>query len=111
MRARVPLAAPDVLFIEYYSLVRKTINRGQVSSTEADSSIEEVRRLPTLIIPLDDHLLTRAYELAKQLGQSDVFDAAGNATAEAYGAEFWTSDRRFANAANAAGLANVRFIA
>ena len=36
--------------------------------------------------------------------------AAGYATAEALDAEFWTSDRRFANAARQASLERLRFI-
>ena len=87
------------------------MNRRQITTVEADEAFAELRSLDILILPLDDNLLARAYELAKLLNQSDVFDAAGYATAEAYGADFWTSDRRFANAAQAAGLDNVRFIA
>ncbi len=105
-----PLAAPDSLFLEYESLLRKAVNRRQITVREADNAFEDLRSLQVTIIPLDEPLLARAYELAKLLGQSDVFDAAGYATAEAYGAEFWTSDRRFANAANTANLGSVRFI-
>lgn len=110
VRTDEPLTSTDALFLEYLSLLRKATNRGHVTSVEADRAFQELRHLDILIIPLDDHLLARAYELAKLLGQSDVFDAAGYAVAEAYGAEFWTSDRRFANAASAANLAAVRFV-
>lgn len=51
------------------------------------------------------------FELAVRLGQSDTFDATGYVIAQRYGAEFWVSDVRFANAAAAAGLTGIRVIA
>ncbi len=57
-----------------------------------------------------DAVLARAWSFAGQLGQSDVFDSLGYAIAEEIGAEFWTSDLRFSNAAAHARLSSIRYI-
>ncbi len=95
--------------LEIASLIRKQINRGNMTANEGRDLLDDIidalepaAWLPELLLP--------AYELASRLNQSDIFDALGYTTAEALDAEFWTSDRRFANAARQAALGNIRFI-
>lgn len=38
MRTGDPLAAPDGLFLEYLSLLRKSVNKQQITSLEADEA-------------------------------------------------------------------------
>ena len=74
---------------------------------EAEQILEVVQAITLVRVGTSPALLDRAWEIATLLGQSDVFDSLGYAVAEAEGAEFWTSDRRFANA-TAGRLAGVR---
>ena len=98
------------LYLEFPSLLRKLVNRRQMASADARDLHERLLGLTIDIVPIDDALLRRAWDIATDLGQSDTFDALGYATAEAYDAEFWTCDRRFANAAAGRDYPRLRFI-
>ncbi len=64
-----------------------------------------------VIVPTDEAVILRAWDIATDLGQSDTFDALGYAVAEAYDGEFWTCDQRFANAAAGRDYPRLRFVA
>ncbi len=100
---------PPAHVLEFGSLVRKAVTRRELALECANAIVQDAIDLlePSVWFP---ETFFRAYELASRLNQSDIFDAAGYATAETLDAEFWTSDRRFANAAAHAGLQHVRFI-
>lgn len=103
-------AMPESLFVEFLSVLRKQVTRGRLSSDEANIIRDELLAIPVVVLPTGAATLRRAWELAVDLNQSDVFDALGYAAAEAYDAEFWTSDARFANAAQGAGLPRLRHV-
>lgn len=82
-----------------------------MTPTTADGMMDFVMKLVVSRVEPSDAVLGRAWSIAATLGQSDVFDALGYAVAEEIGAEFWTSDLRFHNAAAGAGLSGIRFVA
>jgi predicted nucleic acid-binding protein len=104
------LFAPSVLYTEYSSTLRKFVARRQLSPSFAQTSFNALLSFRIEIVPTDETLIRRAWEIAVDLGQSDTFDALGYATAEAYDAEFWTCDRRFANAAGGRGCPRLHFV-
>jgi predicted nucleic acid-binding protein len=99
------------LHLEYPSLLRRLISQRRLAQDEGDALFGAFLASDIIPVPLSTPLQERAWELARRLGQSDTFDAMGYAVAEEIDGEFWTSDRRFANAASGARLARVRFIA
>lgn len=103
------LVVTVTIVVEFLSLLRALTTRRQLSGAEAETL---KRKLSELDHPIEGPagLLDRAWELATALGQSDVFDAYGYATAEWLDSEFWTSDRRFFNAVRSAGLQRVRLV-
>lgn len=103
------IVIPAPLIVEFGSLVRKAANLGRVSVVEAQEIFSYVFDLKA-IMDVTPGLLSRGYEIAEKLSQSDTFDSTGYVLAEAVGGEFWTADRRFANAARAAGLSAVRYV-
>lgn len=107
--ARNSILVPGFLLIEFSTLLRKLSVRRGLSAREVGEIIDLVGQI---IIPVPDlhGLHATALDLATDLGQSDTFDAAAYLTAQHYRADFWTSDRRFANAAERAGLPGFRYI-
>ena len=101
---------PAVLFSEFPSLLRKLIARRHLEVGEGARILRALIALKVEVVPTDERLILRAWDIATDLGQSDTFDALGYATAEAYDAEFWTCDRRFANAAAGRDYPRLRFI-
>jgi hypothetical protein len=100
---------PTVL-VEFDSVLRALLRRRVLTDLEADDVRLAVRELHARIewrIGIED----RGFELARLLGETDTFDTTGYAVAEALGADFWVSDRRFAEAAAQANLPNVHFVA
>ncbi len=70
---------------------------GQLSVAAVESALASALRLPiTFYDQLDDH--QRAMELARQFNRPAAYDAHYLALAERLGVEFWTADRRLANA-------------
>jgi predicted nucleic acid-binding protein len=105
------LAVPSTFLVEFMSVLRKAVARRRYLQQEADEILKVLRAINPTIIEPTTTTLDRAWQLSIQLGQSDVFDSLGYALAEEIGAEFWTADRRFTNAAEAAGLPAVRYVA
>ena len=102
--------APSVVLVEFLSLLRKLRTRRSLGPELTREILEYVMSLLTRRAEPSDAALARAWSIATRLGQSDVFDALGYAVAEEIGAEFWTSDLRFHNAAVREGLSGMRFI-
>ena len=109
-QSEVRVLSPAVLVTEFSSLLRKLMARRQVERALADRLLRDLLSFRIELVPTDEQLLLRAWDIATDLGQSDTFDALGYATAEAYGAEFWTCDRRLANAAAGRDYPRLRFI-
>ena len=102
------LVAPHIL-VEFTTALRKLEVRGSLTEHEVQNALADLSRLELRVLSRVD-AYPRGMELATRLRQSDTFDSTGYAIAERLGAEFWVSDRRFANAAAAASLPGIRFI-
>ena len=76
------LVAPSVLYTEFSSALRKFVARRQLTSSFAETLFEALLSFRMEIVPTDEALIRRAWEIAVDLGQSDTFDALGYATAE-----------------------------
>lgn len=105
------LYAASSLYLEFLSLLRKGMNQRRFSDAEARLVLRDVLDVRLSWVPETPQVCLRAFELAQRLNQSDIFDCAGYVIAQSLGADFVTSDRRFAKAARTANLPGVRFIA
>lgn len=105
-----PVLVWESSFVEFKSFIRKSITRRHLTSREGTEIVRRLRFASRIVHATDD-LLERGFELATRLGQSDTFDATGYVLAVANGADFWVSDRRFANAAFAARLPRIHYVA
>lgn len=103
------LVTPPVM-VEFHSLLRKLTLRGTMTSADATTALADMAAYQPRV-EWQSGAAVEGFELAVRLGQSDTFDATGYVIAQRYGAEFWVSDVRFANAAAAAGLTGIRVIA
>ena len=92
--------------IEFGSLIRKLTTRQQLSVTESRDLMEQARDLATTFVAVSIEDVVEGFELSVRLGQSDSFDATGYVVAQRLSASFWICDRRFANAAQSAGLSS-----
>lgn len=95
---------------EVASVLRKAVTRRRLDSANARAILQRVL-VEHAVVTANESLILAGFELASRLGQSDTFDATGYLVAAANGADFWVSDRRFANAAFAAGLPHVHYVA
>jgi len=97
---------PSFALIEFGSLLRKAATRGSLSSAEANR-LFAVAMAAADVAQVEPSVLQSAYVLATRINQPDTFDTTGYALAQSLNAEFWVSDRRFYNAATAAGLSGI----
>ena len=104
----VELIASPGLQLEFPSLLRRLVARGILVDEEVGSLFEIFLDLGVQPVQLDRQMLRRAWDISVDLGQSDLFDAAGYVVAEATDGEFVTSDVRFTNAALNRGYTGVR---
>lgn len=88
------LVAPEIVYLEVLSMVKKAVRRKTLSSTRA---LEAVVDLVTLAIDTVPHreLVSRVWELRDNL---TPYDAAYVALAEARDVPLLTADARLANA-------------
>jgi predicted nucleic acid-binding protein len=97
------------VIVEFGSALLKLVRRNRLGPQQAHVIYDAVEALSLHIVD-DPRIYRRGYELAEELEQADTFDATGYALTEALDGEFWTADRRFANAANAVGLPGIRLV-
>ncbi len=89
------LVAPFFFVYEGTSEIRLKVTRKIISEENGEMAFQKFLSLSS-----DVHLVTtpdlndRAWNLAKQLSQSHVYDAFYLALAESLGCEFWTADDR-----------------
>lgn len=95
---------------EFLSILRAAVTRGQLQPVFANRIYELFAALPVRHLSNSSDIIQRGWWLASHINSGDAFDAMGLAAAEEAGAEFWTSDGRFANAVSSAKLAGVRYI-
>ena len=107
--AQDTIVLPPHVLVEFASMLRGFVVRGGMPPREGKALLDALLDTTFLVYSHDDSY-RRGFELATVLGQSDAFDATGYAIAERLNAEFWVSDRRFANAAASRTLPGVRFV-
>ncbi len=103
------MVIPLHVLVEFASILRSLTVRRRLSGADSHVIFEALLGISTLQ-SWHEEAPRRGFALVIRLGQSDTFDATGYAVAERLGAEFWVSDRRFANAAASAGLGGVRLV-
>lgn len=101
---------PAALFLEWPSLVRKSVNRGEMQAGSGDRLFRVIQNLPGPRVATTRALIERAWEISIRSQQSDLFDSFGLAAAELLDAEFWTSDVRFGNATAPFAADRVKYI-
>ena len=72
--------------------------------------VDDLLALGVELVPSSPQQCHRALDWAERLGQARAYDATYLALAEELDAEFWTADRRLANAARHAGADWVRAV-
>jgi predicted nucleic acid-binding protein len=97
------LCAPPLWLPECLSAVRHAVARGSISPAQGHDAVDDLLDLEIEIVPGSPQQCHRALDWAARLGQARAYDATYVALAEDLGAEFWTADRRLANAAHQAG--------
>jgi predicted nucleic acid-binding protein len=100
--AGVVLIVPPNFASETDTAVIQSMRRGDIAAADVAPTLAALDAL-TLDIALDAAELNavrqRARQIADELQQPTVYDATYAALAEARGCNFWTADKRFANAA------------
>lgn len=99
----VGLSVPPLFLAESDTVLRQSVRRAGVDVSQLPALFAALDALPinvaTDAIELQAVRL-RARQIAAMLDQPDVYDATYAALAEGRGCDFWTDDKRFANAAH-----------
>ena len=101
--AECTLSAREWWLAEVISILRQYVYRKIISPASAREAVDGVFALEVELIRVDNLLCKRALDWADSIHHSKVYDAIYLALAEKLGAEFWSSDKKLANAAHAAG--------
>lgn len=89
------LVAPTLFVFESISAIRLNETRKLITAEAADLAFREfLEQIQEVHLMLPNDLHSRAWELAKRLKQSQVYDAYYLALAESLDCEFWTADDR-----------------
>jgi predicted nucleic acid-binding protein len=106
----IRIMAPAWWLAECTTGIRRTSSTGNISDTEARQALVAVFKLGVETAPIDQELCESALEWSERIQQSRAYDAFYLALAERENAEFWTADKRLANAAKQAGADWVHWI-
>jgi predicted nucleic acid-binding protein len=104
-RQGVRLTAPALWPAESVSASRRLVYTQVVTTDEGRAAINGVFALQIELLPMDLRLCHQANMWAERLNQARAYDGFYLALAEMLGAEFWTADRRLANAGRQLGVA------
>jgi predicted nucleic acid-binding protein len=88
------IVGPDLLRIEVTSVLRRHVDRGQLTPDQADAAVSDLLELPITVFPTAP-LLRRVWQLRANL---TAYDGCYVALAEAMNSPLLTADRRLANA-------------
>ena len=97
------LYAPEWWLAEVISVLRQQVYRRLISPESAHDAVEDVFSLNVEMVPLDVPLCQRALDWAEVIHHSKIYDSIYLALAERLHADFWTADKKLAEAARAAG--------
>jgi predicted nucleic acid-binding protein len=89
--------APPLFRSETLSVVRRSVYRGVLSRDDGDAAAQQLLVLP-IQIREPPELYQRAWQLSVRYHRPTVYDCCYLALAEIEQCEFWTADRRLANA-------------
>jgi predicted nucleic acid-binding protein len=103
-QAATPFYAPTLWAAEAVSAIRRGLYARVLTPEEAREAIDHLFALDVQTLPMDIHLCRSALEWAGRVRQGKAYDSFYLALAERMGVEFWTADRRLANAARQAGV-------
>ena len=98
-RSRSKIFAPELLFAETVSVIRRGIFDRWITEEEGQVAVEDLYRLGVEIVPSDAGICQAALTWAGRLGQSKAYDGFYLAVAERQGAELWTADEKLVNRA------------
>lgn len=90
------VVAPRLLRYEVTNVLYRTRREGSLRSISLDSALRTVLTLPIQL--RDDDLHEAAIRFAERFALSAAYDAHYLALADRLGANFWTTDRKLANA-------------
>jgi predicted nucleic acid-binding protein len=99
----ISLAAPALWEYEVSTILRKALTASYLRADQLDAALEQIWQLNIEDVLPTFELQKKALSWAESLSQSKTYDAAYLAAAEMLQAEFWTADRRLAQAAKEAG--------
>lgn len=103
-RRGVRLLAPDLLFIEATSAVRRAVASKAVSAEVGQTAVADVFTLGIEAVPIERELCLRALSLAAELGQVRAYDALYLAVAELNETVCVSLDERLVDRAAQVGL-------
>lgn len=92
------LLAPALIAAEVASVLRKKVQRGEISEGQAEEALDIFAALDIKLV-WDYPLIQRAFRLSCQLDRPNVYDAAYLALAERERCDLWTADLRFVHVA------------
>lgn len=104
------LVAPMLWLAEATSTIRRATYLKALSDEKGQEAIDKIFTLGIEMIPADESLCKAALRWATRLQQPRAYDAFYLALTDALQAEFWTADRRLANAAQQLGANSVHWI-
>lgn len=104
------LVAPMLWLAEATSTIRRAAYLKRLSEEKGQEAIGKIFALDIETMPADESLCKAALTWATRLQQARAYDAFYLALAERLQTEFWTADRRLANAAQQLGVNWVRWI-
>jgi predicted nucleic acid-binding protein len=91
--------APGLWGYEVVSGLRKAEVLRQMLRSDVDEALEVILALNVRLVPASQELHMLAFEWARRLEQTTVYDAQYLALAEALGCPLWTADGRLARTA------------
>lgn len=109
-QAQARLVVPVFWRYEVLSGLRKAINMKMLTLEQAIITFKTLQEIDLEEIPSSEKEIDKILVWAERLQQMVAYDAVYLALSEQMGAEFWTADRRLANAARAAGADWVHFL-
>ncbi|MDQ5824335.1 MAG: type II toxin-antitoxin system VapC family toxin [Chloroflexota bacterium] len=104
------LVAPMIWLGEATSTIRRAVYLKRISEHKGPEAISKIFALDIETIPADESLCKAALGWATRLQQVRAYDAFYLALAERLQTEFWTADKRLANAAQQLGVNRVHWI-
>ena len=90
----VTLIAPPFFEVEVDTVIRKRVQDGRLSLTDAKQAFAGLDKVPVQLLA-HSLLRQRTREIAEQFNLRTVYDATYAALAELHGCEFWTADKVF----------------